>query len=297
MKRSRTVGILLGLGFLALCPLLAVVGGVLLVLPVKSTRVMESGPEVAIVAQGRAMENAATSVSTAATHQFSPAPAATAPRFPFSFGLAEIIILAGLAGLLLLLGAIVVLIIARRRRAAYAQEKDTALHDDEGDAWTREAKVRYAVFAVLAVLALSIFLIFDLLGSASLYWRFVAVYVGFWVLVGVLLLPSRPLGLKLGSLAILVLVLFSLRYVDWNSRKPFLRDLYSIDEGMTAAQVEGSMREYMKSDGGNARYDQSGQIVAGTVTFRHTNEGWGDSDWGVVTFEDGRVVQVQFLPD
>jgi len=37
--------------------------------------------------------------------------------------------------------------------------------------------------------------------------------------------------------------------------------------------------------------------VTGTSTYRHTNEGWGNSDWGVVTFEDGRVVQTEFMPD
>ena len=296
MKRTRTVGILLGLGFLALCPLLAVVGGVPLIMPVKATRALEPGPGGAILAQGRAIGTAVTSASTAATYPVSPKPVAAAPRLPFSLGPLEIILLAGLAGLLILLGIVAVLIVARHRRAARAQEKDTTFHDD-GNAWTQEARVRYAVFALLAVLALSIFLVFDLLGSASLYWRFVGVYAGFWVLAGVLLLPSRPLGLKLGILAVLVLVLFALRTVDWNSRKPFLRDLYSVAEGMTAAQVESSMGEYIRSDGDNVRYDPSGQILAGTVTFRHTDEGWGDSDWGVVTFEDGRVVEVQFLPD
>jgi hypothetical protein len=202
-----------------------------------------------------------------------------------------------MAGLLLLFGAVIVLIIAQRRKTGAAQEKESAFHDDDGGTWTREAKVRHGVFAVLAVLALSIFLIFDLLGSASLYWRLVTVYAGFWVLVGVLLLPSRPLGLKLGILAILVLVLFTLRYVDWNSRKPFLRDLYSVKEGMTADQVDGIMHEYMRSLGRDVIHDRGGLLVAGTVTYRHTNEGWGDSDWGIITLDSGRVVQVQFLPD
>jgi hypothetical protein len=33
------------------------------------------------------------------------------------------------------------------------------------------------------------------------------------------------------------------------------------------------------------------------VTYRHTTEGWGGSDAGVVTFEGGRVVQIEFLHD
>jgi hypothetical protein len=35
----------------------------------------------------------------------------------------------------------------------------------------------------------------------------------------------------------------------------------------------------------------------GRINYRHTTEGWGDSDWGLVTFQAGRVSQVEFLPD
>jgi hypothetical protein len=31
--------------------------------------------------------------------------------------------------------------------------------------------------------------------------------------------------------------------------------------------------------------------------YRHTNEGWGDSDWGIVRFQNGRVVSVEFSHD
>ena len=37
--------------------------------------------------------------------------------------------------------------------------------------------------------------------------------------------------------------------------------------------------------------------LSGRAVYRHTNEGWGDSDWGEITFEKGRVVRIQFLPD
>ena len=99
-----------------------------------------------------------------------------------------------------------------------------------------------------------------------------------------------------------LLVVFSVRFVDWNSRKPFLRDLYSIKEGMTPAQVERIMGAYIEGGGRPLdspanEVDERGEMVTGTVTYRHTDEGWGDSDWGVVTFENGRVVDVEFLPD
>jgi hypothetical protein len=35
----------------------------------------------------------------------------------------------------------------------------------------------------------------------------------------------------------------------------------------------------------------------GFVVYRHTNEGWGNSDWGLVRFEANRVAAVDFKPD
>jgi hypothetical protein len=62
------------------------------------------------------------------------------------------------------------------------------------------------------------------------------------------------------------------------------------------------MGRYMKGGGRplespDVEVDAQGEIVAGTVTYRHTDAGWGDSDWGVIVFEGGRVVQTKFLPD
>jgi hypothetical protein len=129
-------------------------------------------------------------------------------------------------------------------------------------------------------------------------------YMAFWLLVGALLATGRSLRDKLLILGLFVLVLGSVRFVDWNSRKPFLRKFYSLQEGMTAEEVDQIMSGYMKANGGGPpqsqdqyEFDEQGEIVTGWVTYRHTNEGWGDSDWGVVTFENGRVVHRRFLPD
>jgi hypothetical protein len=283
---------------ISLCPLLAVAGGVLLVYPARtSTSLMEPGPAASIAVQGSASNADALSGTVAPTiSQPGAAPAAAGFRWPFSFGLAEILILAGLAGGAVLAGGMVFLVLAQRRNRKAGPEKGpTLLQNDEAS--RQDARIRYTVFAGLAGLALVLFVTFDLLGSASLYWRFVVFYAGFWVLVGVLVLPARPWVTKIIVLASLVAVLLWVRAIDWNSRKPFLRDLYSVDEGMTVEQVDRIMNEYMRSTGQDAVFDEEGRILAGTVTYRHTDEGWGDSDWGIVTLKDGRAVQIRFLPD
>jgi len=213
------------------------------------------------------------------------------------FNRAIFIILPGIAGLVLLIGAAVVALVMKRWRGSDTQSKDTSANGDHGGIWARTTKVRYVLLAFAFWLALSIFLILDLGFSVSLYFRFVAIYTAFWVLVGALLLYGRPVRENLLILGLFVMVVFSVRLMDWNSRKPFLRDFYSIKEGMTAAQVEQIMGGYMKGGGRPIWINPQGEIVTGTSTYRHTNEGWGNSDWGVVTFENGRVVQTEFLPD
>jgi len=75
---------------------------------------------------------------------------------------------------------------------------------------------------------------------------------------------------------------------------------------MTESQVDQVMSGYMKGYYGGPppsfreyepEFDEQGKIVTGWVTYRHTDEGWGNSDWGTVTLEDGYVVHIEFSPD
>lgn len=220
-----------------------------------------------------------------------------------SIGLAELIILAGIAGLVLLGGVVIVAAVLRRWQESDAQLKDTDINRDNGGARAKTAKLRYAFLTFTLWIALSVFLVFDLGASVSVYFKFTAAYAAFWVLVGALLLHSRPMREKVLILGFFLVIVFSVRFIDWNSRKPFLKDLYSIQEGMTPAQVEQIMGDYMIGggspfpDGPKTELNEQGEIVTGGVTYLHTDEGWGDSDWGVVIFENGRIVRIEFLPD
>jgi hypothetical protein len=76
--------------------------------------------------------------------------------------------------------------------------------------------------------------------------------------------------------------------------------------GMTVDEVEAVMGGYIKGMGqkwggaGNSAYPEGAERdrATGIMTYR-----WNDSnpaynaDWGQVTFEHGRVVKVEFLPD
>jgi NADH:ubiquinone oxidoreductase subunit 3 (subunit A) len=207
-----------------------------------------------------------------------------------------------LVGLLLLVPWLV-----NRRKGTDTQPRDQRVGDDNEDEWARTARLRYALLALAIWFALSIFLVLDVGFSVSVYLQFVIIYTLFWVLIGVLLLVGSPRRHKLLILGLLVAVLFSIRSVDWNSRKPFLKDLYHVKEGMTVEQVEQIMGRYMGGTcwpahplglpSGKAAIETEELAQPDRLVYRHTDEGWGDSDWGEITFEKGRVVRTQFLPD
>jgi len=154
--------------------------------------------------------------------------------------------------------------------------------------------------------ALVFYVILDRALAVSVYWGFVGLYAAFWGLFLLLLLWKAQARDKLLIVGSLVIVLLGMRLVDWNSRKPFLRDLYRIKKGMTAAQVDQIMGGYMTGGAvspGNpgirldGRLLEEGEHATGMICYRHTTEGWRNSDFGEVTFVNGRVVNVHFSPD
>jgi hypothetical protein len=299
-------------------PLCVVAGGVLLVAPVRQTTVMEPGlePEIHVVEQGEPI----VTLSPVTTEPFGTPPPGTQPSGatrpestpPGSSALLSLnpfspvafVMLLGLSGLVLLLGVAVVAAVGKRWKGTDETSGTIQANGDFQETGGRTEKLRPVLLALVLWIALSVFLVLDLIFQVSLYWQFVIMYMAFWVLVGALLATGRPLRDKLLILGLFVLVLGSVRFVDWNSRKSFLRDFYTLQEGMTVEEVDQIMSGYMKAHGGGPpqsrneyEFGEQGEVVTGWVTYRHTNEGWGDSDWGVVTLENGQVVQLQFLPD
>jgi hypothetical protein len=220
------------------------------------------------------------------------------------FGWSVVIFAAALilVGLLLLVPRLL-----RRRRGEGTQPRDLGMGYDNGDEWARTARLRYALLALAIWFALSIFLILDVGFAVSVYLQFVAIYAAFCVLIGALLLVGSPRREKLLILGLLFVALFSIRFVNWNSRKPFLKDFYRVQEGMTVEQVEQIMGSYM---GGICQpshplglpdeeltIETEEMAQPDRAVYRHTDEGWGNSDWGEVHFEQGRVVKIEFLPD
>ena len=152
--------------------------------------------------------------------------------------------------------------------------------------------------------------------SAALF----AGYGLFWSLILLPFLVLRPSVVKFTLYGVLLLSLVILYVVPWSSRKVFLRDLANVHTGMTRPEVEAVMGAYMKGTGWPAvpeatsstgqltdvssgitlttRTAPSGELeIQDAITYRHSDDGAFNSDWGVVRFENGRVVGKAFMPD
>lgn len=121
-------------------------------------------------------------------------------------------------------------------------------------------------------------------------WAATAAFAAFFALPAVILLWRAPRRIRLALIGSFLLLILLLRNLDWNTRKPFLRGLDNVQVGMTAVQVDTAMHGLM-------RVPASGTSEYGTVNYRHTDEGWGNADVGVVTFKNGLVSKVEYLPD
>jgi hypothetical protein len=312
-SKSSSAGkwlLLLGLVLVLALPLVVVVGGVLFVIPVRreSTALQDPTPMVQVVAGSTPIGTPLptfepTSNSGAGSVESPPPEPASLSITPDDGWL--LVTLPGLTGLAVLVGVVILAVVLTRWRGSDVGPENVG--QANGGDWARRARLRYALLALATWLALSIFLVLDVFFAVSVYWQFVAIYAAFWVLIGALLLVGSPRREKLLILGLLVVVLFSVRFVDWNSRKPFLKDLYRVEEDMTVAQVEQIMGDYMVGTGWPARpLGLPGEDSAAVteelaapdrLVYRHTDEGWGDSDWGEIRFEEGRVVEIRFLPD
>ena len=150
---------------------------------------------------------------------------------------------------------------------------------------------------VLLAIALAIYLFLDQIAAASLYLPFTIFYIAFWLFVGKVLLWTLSKPQQLLALAFFLTAILSVYQTNWDTRKPFLRDFSRIEPGMTTQEVDQVMRTYMKFVPTTAELNRQNEVLAGTVSFRHTTQGWGDADVGLVVFADGQVVTTHFYPD
>ena len=180
----------------------------------------------------------------------------------------------------------------------------------------RNALIAIAMFALAVIALCGIWMAFPVA-----WWLYLSVGVAF---AAALIRPAPIRGqfARLGALAVIIFVIMGFYFVEWTSRKPFLRDLARVSVGMTEVEVRRIMGRYMEGTGWPAaQFDgytnaQSNLTDAGSgsqystsvspsgeltindcLVFRHSRNGRFNSDWGIIRFSGGRVVGTEFSPD
>lgn len=104
-------------------------------------------------------------------------------------------------------------------------------------------------------------------------------------------------------------------FVPWNDRKRFVDCLSKVRVDMRVDDVEGVMAGYIKgvgsewyadsgrwgdvggAEGGRATILDERSCANCTIVYRWSATDSHNADWGMVVFENGKVVNVEFLPD
>lgn len=162
--------------------------------------------------------------------------------------------------------------------------------------------LRRAVALVVLLVALALLVGLDFVADVSSSWRFLVGWAGAFGAAGLSILLRDTRVFRAAVVGSFLAACLAVRWVDWNSRKPFLRDLDSLRAGMSRADAERIMGRWMRGTGWPSNPMTGGKPgeafqVPDSDVWRHTNEGWGDSDWGVVTYDAGFIASVEFLPD
>jgi len=181
--------------------------------------------------------------------------------------------------------------------------------------------MRIALITVAAV-ALAVFALCEVgLAYPVAWWVYLAVGVAFAVGLVRPVPLSRQLA-RLGALVALLAVISVLYFVEWTTRKPFLRDLAKVHVGMPEIEVRSIMGHFMEVTGWPASpFDASTNssstltivgsgsqystttspsgkmVIRDSLVFRHSTDGAFNSDFGIVSLSTGRVVRVEFSPD
>ena len=150
------------------------------------------------------------------------------------------------------------------------------------------------LFILLASMAL--YLLLDLALAVSLNSIISGGFAVTVLALSLLLLDPWPAKRRLLVAGVLVSAVFAVRYIDWDGRKPFLRDFNQIQLGMTAEEVDEVMADYTKLASPFAKTSLSGAVQMGAITYQHSTENRLDVDLAHITFAGGHVIAATFYP-
>jgi len=151
--------------------------------------------------------------------------------------------------------------------------------------------------ALLLGLILALYLIFDYLVAISLN-PIITIAIGSIATIsGLIIFRLMPMPRRIVLAGLIITGVAAISFINWNSRKPFLRAFNQVEIGMSADEVDETMADFTRLISPEAVTTEEGIVDYGIISYRHTTESWGDSDIGQVTFSEGKVINQIFYPD
>ena len=104
-------------------------------------------------------------------------------------------------------------------------------------------------------------------------------------------------GSRLTLLALVICSVLATEYLDWNPRKPLIRDLYRVRVGMSVGEVEQIMTGHLKGFGTPDNLARDFREEDNPIVYRTGEGGAYNADMATIRIKDGRVEAVDFLHD
>jgi hypothetical protein len=145
---------------------------------------------------------------------------------------------------------------------------------------------------VCVLCPLAVFVLVDMFAANSVI-PLTTVFAGIvWLILGTNETRKLPLNRRIIIVTSMLLLILSIKYIDWSPKKSFVRDLLQIRKGMTGVQVEKIMRNQQKNfvQPESEHFLHLNPEYTGSTVFRDDSR----EEYASVAFINGRVVNIVF---
>lgn len=153
----------------------------------------------------------------------------------------------------------------------------------------------FSSFVACVLCPLAIFIFVDMFAAITVIPLATAFCGTLWILFSLGLTQEQPLRKRATIITAMLLLILSIKFIDWNYNKSLARDRFQIRKGMIGIEVERIMGRYQK----NFIQPESENYLHLNIEYTGTSlfSAWDNDTYLDITFQDGRVVNVEIVGD
>ena len=118
----------------------------------------------------------------------------------------------------------------------------------------------------------------------------------FYILCIIALYKSRFKKIKFLMGILFLISLIVIRNIQWNSRKVFIKKFNQLNVGMSLEKTDEIMSDFIIFRTVSVDTLENDK-TAHMISYRHTDEGWGNSDMGIVYVQNDTIIRLKFYHD